>query len=65
MQTRKQEINFIHDILLETTMSKPNDSRRSSIPYWQLTQMKMIIRERWGEVWEVVEARDKFRTNLH
>jgi hypothetical protein len=46
-------------------MSRPKDSHKSSLPHWQSTKMRMIIRERWEEIWEVVETRDKYRSDLH
>jgi hypothetical protein len=46
-------------------MSKPNDSRRSSIPYWQLTRMRMIIRDRWTEIWEVVKERELWNHEIN
>ena len=34
-------------------------SKNSGIPQWQSKKMKSLICERWQEVWEVVEAREK------
>ena len=40
-------------------MSKTKNNQSSSIPMWQSQKMKTLIVERWQEVWEIVEARDK------
>jgi hypothetical protein len=40
-------------------MSKAKDNENNSIPQWQSEKMKNLITERWQEVWEVVEAREK------
>ena len=33
--------------------------RNNGIPEWQSNRMKTLIAERWQEVWEMVEAREK------
>ena len=38
-----------------------SDRDHSGIPSWQSQKMRSLIAERWQEVWEVVEARDKAR----
>jgi hypothetical protein len=40
-------------------MSKAKDNENSRIPQWQSERMKNLITERWQEIWEVVEAREK------
>ena len=42
-------------------MSKTKQDRgnSTSIPQWQSNRMKTLISERWYEVWEIVEAREK------
>ena len=36
-----------------------NNNRSNSIPSWQSRKMRTLIVERWQEVWQIVEARDK------
>ena len=38
-----------------------SDRDYSGIPSWQSEKMRSLIAERWQEVWEVVEAREKAR----
>ena len=38
-----------------------SDRDYSGIPSWQSEKMRSLIVERWQEVWEVVEAREKAR----
>ncbi len=40
-------------------MSKVKNNQSKSVPQWQSKKMKTLIAERWQEVWEVVEAREK------
>lgn len=40
-------------------MSKTKKDQNTSIPQWQSKRMKSLILERWQEVWEIVEAREK------
>ena len=34
-------------------------TKNTGIPEWQSNRMKSLISEKWREVWEVVEAREK------
>ena len=34
-------------------------TKNSGIPQWQSDKMKSLISERWQEIWEIVEAREK------
>ena len=34
-------------------------TKNNGIPRWQSEKMKSLISERWQEVWEIVEAREK------
>lgn len=34
-------------------------NRKTKIPQWQIDKMKTIIADRWEEVWQVVQARQK------
>lgn len=38
-------------------MNRAKNNRKSSIPQWQSEKMKILIVERWKEVWQVIEAR--------
>ncbi|MEM8829096.1 MAG: hypothetical protein AAGE96_07040 [Cyanobacteria bacterium P01_G01_bin.19] len=40
-------------------MSSTKNNQSNSIPQWQSERMKNLISERWQEIWEVVEAREK------
>ena len=40
-------------------MSQGKNERSNGIPQWQSDKMKSLINERWQEVWEIVEAREK------
>ena len=40
-------------------MSKAKENQNSGIPQWQSNRMKSLIVERWQEVWDIVEARNK------
>ena len=40
-------------------MSKTKNNQNYSIPQWQSNRMKSLITERWQEIWEIVEAREK------
>lgn len=45
-------------------MSKPKNSQVYNIPRWQSEKMRMILFDRWKEVWEVVETRAKNHRDL-
>ena len=38
-------------------MSKVKNNQAIGISRWQSSRMKMILTERWSEVWEAVETR--------
>ena len=40
-------------------MSRARRDRDNNVPSRQSQKMKNLIAERWQEVWEVVEAREK------
>lgn len=40
-------------------MSRGKSDRDNNVPSWQSQKMKSLIAQRWQEVWEVVEAREK------
>ena len=40
-------------------MSKIKNERVGGIPRWQSERMRMILAERWQEVWKAVETRVK------
>ena len=45
-------------------MSKVKNNQVCSIPRWQSNKMRMILADRWQEVWEVVETRAKNNGDL-
>jgi hypothetical protein len=36
-----------------------SDRHNNAIPLWQSNRMRSLIAERWQEVWQIVEAREK------
>ncbi|BAZ43628.1 hypothetical protein NIES4102_06290 [Chondrocystis sp. NIES-4102] len=40
-------------------MSIIKNNPKNGIPQWQSDKMKTMISERWQEIWQIVEARDK------
>ncbi len=44
-------------------MSELKNKLTRDIPEWQLEKMRMIIAERWLEIWEIVETRDMEKRN--
>ena len=36
-----------------------SDRDNNTIPSWQSNRMRSLIAERWQEVWQIVEAREK------
>ena len=36
-----------------------SDRDHNAIPSWQSNRMRSLIAERWQEVWQIVEAREK------
>ena len=48
---------------MSRTKSDCEASRRhrdnNAIPSWQSNRMRSLIAERWQEVWQIVEAREK------
>ena len=36
-----------------------SDRDNNGVPSWQSNRMKALIAERWKEVWQIVEAREK------
>ena len=40
-------------------MSQEKERQNNGIPQWQSNRMRNMISERWQEVWEIVEAREK------
>ncbi len=40
-------------------MNQPKNNQNNRISQWQLNKMMAMIAQRWPEVWEIVEARDK------
>lgn len=46
-------------------MNITNNRDTNKVPSWQSAKMRMIIQDRWKEVWQFVEARDKYTRNLH
>lgn len=40
-------------------MSRAKNNQNNGVPQWQSNKMRTMIVERWQEVWEVVEERDK------
>ena len=45
-------------------MGKLKNNQVPSVPQWQSDKMRMILADRWKEVWEVVETRAKKNSNL-
>ena len=45
-------------------MTKVKNNQVCSIPRWQSDKMRMILADRWQEVWEVVETRAKNNRDL-
>ncbi|MGF1589325.1 MAG: hypothetical protein ACFCU7_08790 [Pleurocapsa sp.] len=40
-------------------MNKTKNNQNQRVSQWQLNKMMTIIAQRWQEVWDIVEARDK------
>ena len=40
-------------------MSRAKNESNNTIPSWQSRKMRTLIAERWQEVWQIVEAREK------
>ena len=41
-------------------MSRPKSDRdHNGVPNWQSNKMRALIAERWSEIWQIVEAREK------
>lgn len=40
-------------------MNKIKNNHNNRVSQWQLNKMMTIISERWQEVWNIVEARDR------
>ncbi len=40
-------------------------SKTSRVPQWQSEKMRELIRDRWQEIQEVVQAREKHRQVRH
>lgn len=40
-------------------MSRTKNNQKNGVPQWQSDKMKSLIAERWQEVRETVEARDR------
>ena len=45
-------------------MSQLKNKLTRGIPEWQSEKMRMMIAERWLEIWEVVKTRDIEKRNL-
>ena len=45
-------------------MSNLKQNQVCDAPRWQSNKMKMILADRWKEVWEVVETRAKNNSDL-
>ena len=45
-------------------MAKVKNNQVCGIPRWQSDKMRMILADRWQEVWEVVETRAKNNRDL-
>ncbi len=45
-------------------MGKVKNNQVYGIPQWQSDKMRMILADRWQEVWEVVEIRAKKNRDL-
>jgi hypothetical protein len=44
--------------------SDKNNKNKNKLPEWQSEKMRMLIEERWSEVWEIVAARGRSGQNL-
>ena len=40
-------------------MNRADSNQKITVPQWQSEKMKMIIADRWEEVWRIIEAREK------
>ncbi|MGL5833337.1 MAG: hypothetical protein ACRC1Z_08905 [Waterburya sp.] len=40
-----------------------SSDNKNKLPEWQSEKMRMLIEERWSEVWEVVTARKRSSQN--
>lgn len=38
---------------------KSSRNRKITVPQWQIDRMKTIINDRWEEVWQEVQARQR------
>jgi hypothetical protein len=54
------------DLVKQTikTVTQLKDTKTRSIPQWQSHKMRQIIIDRWQEIWNVVEARNKTEKTL-
>ena len=48
----------------KSLMSNLEQNQVDDAPKWQSNKMKMILADRWKEVWEVVETRAKNNSDL-
>jgi hypothetical protein len=40
-------------------MNSSDKNNKNKLPEWQSVKMRMLIEERWSEVWEIVNARER------
>jgi hypothetical protein len=40
-------------------MSRTKNNQKNSVPQWQSDKMKTLIAERWQEIWQIVETRNR------
>jgi hypothetical protein len=44
-------------------MNSSDKNYKNKLPEWQSEKMRMLIEERWSEVWEIVAARERSGQN--
>jgi hypothetical protein len=44
-------------------MNSSDKNNKNKLPEWQSEKMRMLIEERWSEVWEIVTARERSSEN--
>jgi hypothetical protein len=44
-------------------MNLSDKNHKNRLPEWQSEKMRMLIEERWSEVWEIVTTRERSNQN--
>lgn len=57
---KPKQVNVDQEVLI---MNSSNKNHKNRLPEWQSIKMRMLIEERWSEVWEIVTARERYSHN--